>query len=51
MSIPAVLDAVALALTVRPGPGSRRSLPPEPPTDDEGLPLRYVYRAETPLSS
>ena len=49
--IPAVLDAVALALTVRPGPGSRRSLPPEPPTDDEGLPLRYVYRAETPLSS
>jgi len=51
VSIPAVLDAVALALTVRPGPGSRRSLPPEPPTDDEGLPLRYVYRAETPLSS
>jgi len=42
--IPAVLDAVSLALTVRPGPGDCRSLPADPPTDDEGLPMRYVYR-------
>lgn len=48
--IPAVLDAVALALTVRPGSGELRSLPAEPPTDDEGLPMRYVYRSETTLS-
>ena len=49
--IPAVLDAVALGLTVRPGPGQRRSLPADPPTDEEGLPMRYVYRSEAPLSS
>lgn len=48
--IPAVLDAVALGLTVRPGPGELRSLPAEPPTDDNGLPMQYVYRSETPLS-
>jgi predicted RNase H-like nuclease len=47
--IPAVLDAVALGLTVRPGPGQLRTLPAEPPTDDEGLPIRYAYRSETPL--
>ena len=49
--IPAVLDGAALALTVRPGPGERRSLPPDPPTDEEGLPMRYVYRGETPLAT
>ncbi|CCQ36175.1 DUF429 family protein [Natronomonas moolapensis 8.8.11] len=48
--IPAVLDAVALGLTVRPGPGSLRSLPADPPTDERGLPMRYVYRSETGLS-
>ncbi|PSP85649.1 DUF429 domain-containing protein [Halobacteriales archaeon QS_1_68_17] len=43
-----VLDATALAYTARPGPGSLRSLPPDPPTDPEGLPMRIVYRAEQP---
>lgn len=49
--IPAVLDVVALGLTVRPGPGSLRSLPADPPTDERGLPMRYVYRSETALSA
>lgn len=48
--IPAVLDVVALALTVRPGPGARRTLPADPPTDEHGLPMRYVYRSEAPLA-
>jgi predicted RNase H-like nuclease len=45
-----VLGATALALTVRPGPGELRSLPEDPPTDPEGLPMRMVYRAESALS-
>lgn len=49
VSIPAVLDAVALALTVRPGPGELRSLPPDPPIDDDGLPMQYVYRSDVEL--
>jgi predicted RNase H-like nuclease len=49
--IPAVLDAVALAVTVRPGPGELRTLPPDPSTDAEGLPMRYAYRSETELPS
>jgi predicted RNase H-like nuclease len=49
VSIPAVIDGVALGLTVRPGPGSLRSLPADPPTDERGLPMRYAYRSETPL--
>jgi len=44
-----VLDAVVLAYTARPGPGSLRTLPPDPPTDAAGLPMRMVYRAEQPL--
>jgi predicted RNase H-like nuclease len=48
--IPAVIDAVALGLTLRPGAGELRSLPVDPPTDEEGLPIRYVYRSETPLA-
>jgi len=44
-----VLDAVALAYTARPGPGTLRTLPPEPPTDPTGLPMEMVYRAEAPL--
>ncbi len=40
-----VLDATALALTVRPGEGELRSLPEDPPTDPEGLPMRMVYRS------
>lgn len=50
IEIPAVVDAVALGLTVRPGPGSLRSLPAEPETDGRGLPMRYVYRSEAALS-
>lgn len=46
-----VLDAVALGYTARPGPGSVRSLPEDAPTDSTGLPMRMVYRAETPLES
>lgn len=45
-----VLDATALALTVRPGAGTLHSLPADPPTDPKGLPMRMVYRAETALS-
>ena len=48
--IPAVVDAVALGLTIRPGPGELRSLPVDPPEDERGLEMRYVYRSETPLS-
>lgn len=51
VSVSAVVDAVALGLTIRPGPGTLRSLPADPPTDAEGLPMRYVYRSETPLSA
>lgn len=47
--IPAVVDAVALGLAVRPGAGDFRSLPAEPPVDEEGLPMQYVYRSEAPL--
>lgn len=44
-----VLDAVVLAYTARPGPGSLRSLPAEPPTDPTGLPMQLCYRASRPL--
>ncbi|MFB6179185.1 MAG: DUF429 domain-containing protein [Halorientalis sp.] len=44
-----VLDAVALGYTARPGPGSLRSLPADPPTDATGLPMRMIYRADAPL--
>jgi predicted RNase H-like nuclease len=44
-----VLDAVVLAYTARPGPGDLRTLPPDPPTDSEGLPMEMVYRAPEPL--
>lgn len=43
------LDAVALALTARPGDDPLRSLPPEPPLDDEGLPMEMVYRSSEEL--
>jgi predicted RNase H-like nuclease len=46
-----VLDAVVLGLTARPGPGELRTLPPDPPTDAEGLPMEMVYRAESPLAA
>ncbi|SDJ25882.1 Predicted nuclease (RNAse H fold) [Halovenus aranensis] len=44
-----VLDAVVLAYTAQPGPGSLRSLPAQPPTDAKGLPMEIAYRAKTPL--
>jgi predicted RNase H-like nuclease len=44
-----VLDAVVLAYVARPGPGEIHSLPPDPPTDPKGLPMRIVYRAPEPL--
>lgn len=50
ISIPAVLDAVALGLTVRPGSGQLRSIPADPPLDERGLPMRYAYRSETPIT-
>jgi predicted RNase H-like nuclease len=49
ISIPAVVDAIALGLTIRPGPGSLRSLPSDPSRDERGLEMRYVYRSETPI--
>jgi predicted RNase H-like nuclease len=45
-----VLDALALAYTARPGPGELRSLPPDPPTDAEGLPMAIHYRATESLA-
>lgn len=45
-----VLDALVLAYTAVPGPGSLRSLPPEPPSDAKGLPMEIVYRDKTPLA-
>jgi predicted RNase H-like nuclease len=44
-----ILNAVVLAYAARPGPGEIHSLPPDPPTDPKGLPMRIVYRAEEPL--
>jgi predicted RNase H-like nuclease len=44
-----VLDAVVLAYTGSPGPGSLRTLPPDPPLDPAGLPMEIVYRARRPL--
>jgi predicted RNase H-like nuclease len=44
-----VLDAVVLAYTARPGPGELRSLPPEPPLDEKGLPMQIVYRSDDAL--
>jgi len=44
-----VLDALVLAYTARPGPGELHTVPSNPPTDPTGLPMRIVYRAETPL--
>ncbi|MEF8853482.1 MAG: DUF429 domain-containing protein [Haloarculaceae archaeon] len=46
-----VLNATVLAYTAYPGPGDLYSLPPDPPTDPQGLPMRVVYRNETPLVS
>jgi predicted RNase H-like nuclease len=48
--VSAVVDAVALGLTVCPGPGTLRFLPADPPEDERGLPMRYAYRADAPLS-
>jgi predicted RNase H-like nuclease len=44
-----VLDATVLAYAAGPAPGDRRTLPPDPPTDPTGLPMRMVYRSEKPL--
>ncbi|WP_435196742.1 DUF429 domain-containing protein [Natronomonas sp. EA1] len=49
VSVPDVLDAVALAYTARPGDAPLRSLPEEPPLDAEGLPMAMHYRADAPL--
>ncbi|WP_251329613.1 DUF429 domain-containing protein [Haloplanus pelagicus] len=45
-----VLDAVVLGYTARPGPGTLRTLPPDPDTDPTGLPMRMVYRSSSPLA-
>jgi predicted RNase H-like nuclease len=44
-----VLDAVVLAYTATPGPGDLYTLPADPPTDPEGLPMAITYRAGAPL--
>lgn len=44
-----VLDAVVVAYTARPGPGSLYTLPSDPPTDDEGLPMQMWYRRAEPF--
>ena len=45
-----ILDAVVLGYTARPGPGDLHTLPPDPERDPTELPMRMVYRSETPLS-
>jgi len=49
LAVADVLDAVVLAYTTRPGPGSLRTLPADPPLDPKGLPMEIVYRASSPL--
>lgn len=44
-----VLDALALGYTARPGPGDLRTLPPDPPVDETGLPMGIAYRAQAAL--
>jgi predicted RNase H-like nuclease len=44
-----VVDATALAVTARLGPGTLRTLPPERVGDEEDLPMEMVYRARDPL--
>ncbi len=46
-----VLDAMALAYAAWPGSGDLYSLPPDPPVDAEGRPMRLVYRADGPLDA
>ncbi len=50
IGVSAVVDAVALGLTICPGPGELRSLPVDPPEDERGLAIRYVYRSDGVLS-
>lgn len=45
------LDAIALALTAAADEDEWRTLPPNPPTDEAGLPVQMAYRSETPLVS
>lgn len=49
VSVADVLDAVALAYTARPGEADLRSLPPSPPADAQGRPMRLAYRRAAPL--
>lgn len=44
-----VLDGMALAYAAHPGAGERHSLPPTPPTDDDGNRMELVYRADAPF--
>ncbi|MFN3199923.1 MAG: DUF429 domain-containing protein [Bradymonadia bacterium] len=39
-----VVDALALALAARPGPGPLLSMPFDPPVDGRGLPMEILYR-------
>lgn len=43
------MAAMALAYTARPGGGELRTLPAEPESDEEGVPVRWVYRSEDAL--
>lgn len=45
------LDALALAYTAASAAGSLYTLPPEPPTDEAGLPMEIVYRSDAPLAT
>lgn len=45
-----VIDAVVLAYTTRTASAPLRSLPPDPPTDNQGLPMEIVYRCPEPLT-
>jgi len=50
VSVADAMTALALAYTARPGTGELRTLPPDPDTDDRGLPMGMHYRAEQPLA-
>lgn len=44
-----LLDALALAVTAGAPSAELQTLPPDPPEDDEGLPMQMVYRRDEPF--
>jgi predicted RNase H-like nuclease len=44
-----LLDALALAVTAGASSDELQTIPPDPPEDDEGLPMQMVYRRDEPF--